>query len=140
MAVGIERDQTTCQQVLPMLLQDLEHGRTSEFGRRAWHTKLNNARQAGSAQCENSCEIQILPGDHSTVPGCVIEDGFVRISDLPDVFPVNSVDTERREIIPPARGKIFIKDQLHDASNSCVSEAETSAANSRAARIESKVR
>jgi len=94
----------------------------------------------GSALGKNPREVQILSDDHRPVGGCVVENPFVGITGVSNGGPMRGFVSEGSEVMGPACGKVLVEDQLHVVRISWVSAAVMSAANSRAARMDSGVR
>ncbi len=136
MAIKIEGYQTSLIQLFPVVLQNFQQGIAHDFGNRASYAQLDDAWQAAAAQGQKTSEIQILSDDDRSFSDRMIQNDFIRITCLAYFSPMKGLDPMGGEkVLPPGR-EIFIDDELHDASNSCVSEAVTSAANSRAALME----
>jgi hypothetical protein len=140
MAIEIEGDQTAVTKLFSMDFKHTEQGSANDLRCGTVNPKLNHAGKTRAAQCQKPGEIQILTQNDGTMGIGVVKDDIVWISSIPDVSPMGRGDPEWGQEIMPARRQIFVDDQLHDARSSYVSAAETSAAKSRAARMESGVR
>ena len=140
MAIRFERNQTTIMELLPVVFENAQQGLPNHFRDGAFDTKLDDTWKSRSPQGEYPGEIKILSDDDGFVAGCVIEKRFIGIAWVSNIPPMDSSDNEVGEKIFPARREVFIDDQGHDASSSWISTAAMSAANAKAARIDSRVR
>ena len=62
-------------------------------------------------------EVEILGDDHATMLAAIIENHVIRITKITDLRPMCCNDILTGEVVSPARRKIFVDDQLHDASS-----------------------
>ena len=139
-AVDIDRNQTAILKLLAMIFENTQQSMPDDFWSWAIYTELNDTWQPRSPQSKNPGEIQILSYDNSTVITGVIKQRFVWISCVTNFAPMGCIDVECGQKMLPAGRQIFIDQKNHEASSSWVSDEAISAANARAARMDSTVR
>lgn len=138
--MGIKNDQAALLQSIGIGFQKLNYIEAANLREWTVEPQLNDAGKSSPAQCEHAAKIQILRKYDAIVGAGIIPETIVRIANIANLGPVLGGELMGLQKRNPTRRQIFVDYKNHEATRSCVSVMEQSAANVSASLIDSSVR